>query len=240
MPRLPNSRSTAFLAAAAAAAALAGCGADRTVTGSTYPFDYRERHPIMLADGTRSLDVFVNGSGLDRRQYEDVRAFALEYLRHGHGPITAQMPTGGGTDFMAHRTLEGVRAALAEGGLSPGALSVSSYVVAHPKAASAVRLSFHRLQAKVATKCGLWPKDVGVSNFPAGFNNEPYWNLGCAVQSNVASQVADPVDLVRGRQEGRIDTLRRSKDIENIRQGKDPSTQYRQDGQNSVKQQANQ
>jgi type IV pilus biogenesis protein CpaD/CtpE len=39
----------------------------------------------------------------------------------------------------------------------------------------------------------------------------PYWNLGCAMQSNVASQIADPVDLVRGRQEGRIDTASRSR-----------------------------
>ena len=37
-----------------------------------------------------------------------------------------------------------------------------------------------------------------------------YWNLGCAMQSNVAAQVADPVDLVRGRTEGRLDPIRRA------------------------------
>jgi pilus assembly protein CpaD len=46
----------------------------------------------------------------------------------------------------------------------------------------------------------------------------------------VASQVADPVDLVRGRQETPPDTVRRTKVIDAVRQGQDPSTQYRQEG----------
>jgi pilus assembly protein CpaD len=50
------------------------------------------------------------------------------------------------------------------------------------------------------------------------------------MQSNVAAQVADPIDLVRGRAEGRPDSIRRGKVIDAIREGKDPSTQYRQEG----------
>ncbi len=57
----------------------------------------------------------------------------------------------------------------------------------------------------------------------------------CATQSNIASQVADPVDLVRGRPEGRIDTVRRTRDIGELRQGKDPSTEWKQDGKTNVK-----
>ncbi len=38
----------------------------------------------MLADGTRSLDVFPTGPGhLDPRQGDDVDAFMLEYRRYG-------------------------------------------------------------------------------------------------------------------------------------------------------------
>ena len=47
------------------------------------------------------------------------------------------------------------------------------------------------------------------------------------MQSNVASQVADPVDLVRGRPEARIDTVRRMENIKKLREAQDPSTQYR-------------
>jgi pilus assembly protein CpaD len=239
MTRSPKTkRAPRALAILAAGLPLVACSADRAVTGSTYPHDYRQRHAIMLAEGTRTLDVFVNAAhGLDPRQREDVVAFAVEYRRYGQGPLTAQVPAGSGAEIGAHRTLEAIREALDVGGVPGGLLSISTYLVADPRAASAIRLSFPRLKAKVAGKCGLWPQDLGVSNLRSDLNNEPYWNQGCALQSNVAAQVADPVDLVRGRQEGRIDTLRRQKDIDSIRKGKDPSTQYRSDEKGKINQQ---
>ena len=238
MTRPKTRRAPRPLAILLAGLPLAACGADRAVIGSIYPHDYRQRHPIVLAEGARTLDVFVNAAqGLDPRQREDVIAFAVEYRRYGQGPLAAQIPAGSGAEIGAHRTLEAIREALDAGGVPGGHLAVSTYLVADPRAASAIRLSFPRLKAKVASKCGLWPHDLGVSNIRSDLSNAPYWNQGCALQTNVAAQVADPVDLVRGRQEGRIDTLRRAKDIENIRQGKDPSTQYRSDEKAKINQQ---
>ncbi len=109
------------------------------------------------------------------------------------------------------------------------------YPVAAPTLAAPIRLSFERMQAKVAGACGTWPQDIGVSDYGVDNSNKPYWNFGCSTQATLAAQVADPVDLVRGRQEGRIDTVRRIRDVGQLRDGKDPSTQWRQDGQNSVK-----
>lgn len=228
--RLPPSRA---VAAAALGLILSACAADRTVTGSTYPYDHRERHPIVLAQGMQTLDVFV-GAGIGRRQRDDIHAFAAEYRRHGSGPILAQVPAGPGLGGASHFALDGIRAAFAEAGLSDAPLAVSAYPVADPTVASAIRLSFRRLQAKVATKCGLWPRDLGTSDLRSNARNEPYWNHGCAVQSNLANQVADPIDLVRGRPEDGIDTIRRTKAIDSLRQAKDPSTQYRQDGQGRI------
>jgi type IV pilus biogenesis protein CpaD/CtpE len=91
MPRLtPQCPIWVRLAAVAAlGSSLAAC-ADRVVTGPTYPVDVRERHPIVLADAPRTLDVFVNSAtGLDSRQRDDVRAFAGEYRRYGQGQIIA-------------------------------------------------------------------------------------------------------------------------------------------------------
>ncbi|HYF53830.1 MAG TPA: CpaD family pilus assembly protein [Salinarimonas sp.] len=212
---------------------LAACAADRSVTGSTYPRDYRERHPIVLADTPRTLDIFVAGPALDPRQRADVLAFAEDYRRTARGPLAIQVPAGvAGTG----PTLDAVRRALAEQGLPSGAASVSTYRPSDPTIASPIRLSFAALKAKVASTCGLWPQDLGVSDPGFNMRNEPYWNLGCATQANMAAQVADPVDLVRGRQEGLADATRRAKDVENIRQGKDPSTQFRQDGRNRINQ----
>jgi pilus assembly protein CpaD len=203
-------------------APLVACGPDRVVTGSTYPTDYRERHPIVLRNGARILDVFVGG-GLDQRQRDDIMTFAAEYRSRGQGLVTADVPAGG----KAGRGLSLVREALAEAGVPAGRVVVTSYPVTEPGLAAPIRLSFQRLEAKVASRCGLWPQDLGVSNVKANANNEPYWNLGCAMQTNIAAQTADPVDLVRGRAETRVDTMRRMSNIEKLRQGQDPSTDYK-------------
>jgi pilus assembly protein CpaD len=197
------------------------------VTGSTYPVDYRDRHPIVLAHAPETLDVFVSPAGIGERQREDVRAFAAEYRRHGEGFITADLPAGPKAGAAPRRALSAVYAALAEAGVPSSRVTVTSYPVVDPELAAPIRLSFRRLQAKVGSRCGLWPQDLGVSDVKFNANNDPYWNFGCATQSNIASQVADPVDLARGRSEGRVDTVRRMQNIEKLRQGQDPSTTYK-------------
>ena len=233
MSRNPKAHSAAtrLLAVGALGSALAGCMADRVVTGSTGALEYRQRHPIVLAEGARKLDVFVTGhAGLDGRQREDVRTFATKYRRSGQGAIVAQVPAGTRNDAAAHYAVAKINELLADEGLPPGAMAVTAYPVADPFVAAPIRLTFTRLTAKVNSPCGTWPRDLGVSDVRQGTSNETYWNLGCAMQSNVAAQVADPVDLVRGRAEGRPDSVRRGKVIEAVREGKDPSTEYRQEG----------
>src|SRR5215204_321798 len=171
-----------------------------------------------------SIRVSARTSSLSRSSI-GATATARLWRRCRPGPAPSLAPTGRSKPSARRSRSAGFRAATSR------SRPISSPI---PAPASPIRLSFQRLKAKVAGKCGLWPHDLGVSNMSADLNNGPYWNQGCALQSNVATQVADPVDLVRGRQEGRIDTLRRSKDIENLRQGKDPSTQYRSDEKGKI------
>ncbi|WP_375462814.1 CpaD family pilus assembly protein [uncultured Methylobacterium sp.] len=228
------------LVLAALAALLGACHSDRAATGSIYPTDYRTRHPIVLADGSRSLDVFVTGTGhLDPRQAADIDAFLLEYRRYGRGSLLVELPRGVAPGLAAgiERTAAAIRRLGAENAVPARGMAFSGYAVAAPDLASPIRLSFRRMEARVADRCGLWPQDLGENSPIANFRNEPSWNLGCATQSALAAQVADPVDLVRGRPEGRIDTTRRVKDIGQLRDGKDPSTTWRQDGKSDVKSQ---
>ena len=236
--RTPARRSLAVALLASLGASLGACHADRAVTGSIVPADYRARHPIVLADGSRVLDVFVTGIGhIDPRQAADIDAFLLEYRRYGRGSLVMDLPRGVAPDVGAgvERTAAAIRRLGAEGGVPPREIVLSGYPVGDPGLASPIRLSFHRMEAHVADKCGLWPQDLGESSPVANFRNQPSWNLGCSTQATIAAQVADPVDLVRGRPEGRIDTVRRVKDIGQLREGKDPSTAWRQDGKTSVK-----
>ena len=218
-------RATLLAAVTALAPALAGCASDADTTGSVYPYDYRDRHPIVLAQGARVLDVFIDTrSGYDERERQDVAAFVDEFRRYGTGSLSAQVPTGTAQAAGTRAALARIRAA------AGGRLAVSGYRPADPAVASPIRLSFGRLQARVGSQCGLWPQDLGVADYEFNQSNRPYWNLGCAMQSNVAAQIADPVDLVRGRQPTPPDTARRMSNIEKLRQGSDPSTQYKNEG----------
>jgi pilus assembly protein CpaD len=207
-------------------AGLAGCKTTDDVTGSTYPVDVRDRHPIVLANGARMLDIFVDSSrGYGERGRADLAAFVAEYRRHGQGPLIVQVPVGTENRAETRRAVDRVRG---EAGVR---LAMSTYRPSDPTLASPIRLTFHRLQAKVGSTCGQWPQDLGVSDAEFSFENRPYWNLGCATQSNFAAQIADPVDLVRGRQETSPDTIRRMYNFEKIRQGTDPSTTYKTEAQ---------
>lgn len=222
-----------LIAAVLAIGALLGGCANRTAEPDALaygPNDVRERHPIVLRDAPRSLDVFVgrSGSTLDARQAEDVASFAREFRRSGKGGLVAEVPTGDRRDRAAHDTLNGIRAALSRGGVSPAVLSVRSYPVQDPGLASPIRLTFASLQAGLPHACGQWPTDLGASDFKFSASNAPYWNLGCSSQATLAAQVADPLDLVRSRDEGRSDIVKRMGAIAKIREGQDPSTQYRQ------------
>ncbi|MFF8802501.1 MULTISPECIES: CpaD family pilus assembly protein [unclassified Methylobacterium] len=236
-----HSRASRFRPAVAVllvAGLLGACRADRVATtGSTYPIDVRTRHPIVLADGERTLDIFPTGIGhIDPRQRADLEAFLTQYRRYGRGVLLVEMPRGvsPGLAGPVERTGAAIRHLAAEMGVPARGLQLTAYPIANPTLASPLRLSFQRMQAKVADKCGLWPRDLGVSDVRADWSNEPTWNLGCATQATLAAQVADPIDLVRGRPEGRIDSVRRTQDIGQLREGKDPSTQWRQDGQTNV------
>ncbi|KAB1070645.1 CpaD family pilus assembly protein [Methylobacterium planeticum] len=236
-PRAP----LALAAVSVLAALLGACNTSRVATtGSIAPVDYRARHPIVLQDGTRSLDVFATGRGhLDPRQAADLDAFLLEFRRYGRGVLVVDLPRGVSPAVGAavERTAVAIRRMGADSGVSARDMILTGYAVANPALAAPIRLSFQRMEAKVTSQCGLWPRDLGVSDPAYTLSNEPAWNLGCSTQANVAAQVADPVDLLRGRPEGRIDTVRRTQDIGKLREGKDPSTSWRQDGQTNVKSQ---
>jgi pilus assembly protein CpaD len=216
---------------AALGPALGGCFADRDrdVTGSVYPNDVRDRHPITLVNAPRVLDIFVQGpNGVDYRQSGDLRMFLAEYRQLGTGPLVVQVPSGADLGGATRQAVAHIRES------AGGRLSISSYQPVDPSVASPIRLSFVRLQAKVSDRCGLWPQDLGVNDVSFNNSNEAYWNFGCAMQSNIASQTADPVDLVRGRPETAPDTIRRMGNIDKLRQATDPSTNYRQDSQNKI------
>lgn len=216
------------LAVAASACLLAAaCARKAPDVTATIPTDYRDRHPIVIAPAEEGIDIFVRGaSKLDHRQLLELKEAANDYRVNGQGHMTILSPIGAYGE--PNRGAAAVRAALASAGVRN--IAQSHYRVEGRAAEQPVRVVYTKLKARTATKCGQWPADLsGFQNMRAE-NNEPFYNFGCATQNMLANQVADPIDLVRGRTEDGSNTARRLQVIDALRSGKDPSTDYRVTG----------
>ncbi len=194
-----------------------------------YPSDYRVRHPIVLAERPTTLPVFARATtGLDSRQAEDVRAFGQAFRHDSMSTLLVSVPAVNGkpTSLVA-TTARQVRQVLMSAGVNPRMIQWQAYDATTLGPQSPLNLSFGQLTAAVPHACGAWPDDLAAGAGLEGFQNEPFWNLGCATQSTLALQAADPVDLVRPRVEGRSDLVKSVNDIQKLRTGEDPSTAYR-------------
>lgn len=232
--RRPKRSKAAALLACLAGVPAAGCvHDDRAVATSPVPDDYHLRHPVVLADGPRHIDIFLVGSSgkLDFRQAHDLTAFAAEYNALGQGRIRALVPHGAVDAWAADATLDAIRRGLAAASVK-GDIEVGTYKVLDPALAAPVRLSFRKLQAKLASRCGDWPEDLGSGHDVEEWENRSYYNLGCATQRTLTAQIDDPRDLVRPRAEDPSDVEMRTRAIGDIRgsqdarQATDPSTAW--------------
>jgi pilus assembly protein CpaD len=88
-----------------------------------------------------------------------------------------------------------------------------------------IKISYAKMVAE-AGPCGLWPKDLGPSLESGYTENQPYWNLGCANQRNLAAMIDNPADLVQPRGETPAYAARRSVAVDKYRKGDIPSGNY--------------
>jgi pilus assembly protein CpaD len=204
---------------------LAGCGAtERMVVSSIPQDDYQVRHPIVLGEEPRTLEILVEpvSGQFDRHSAAQLREFASLYRKFGRGPITIMPPAFPG----ATPPVGPVRDALTKAGVN--ARTIVAPYPAGPNLAAPVRLSFLGLKARVADQCGQWPRDLALgSGAGEDWSNKPYWNYGCAYQTAFAAQVADPRDLVTPQGETPADTALRTRGIESLRNGQDPGTNWK-------------
>jgi pilus assembly protein CpaD len=231
MAALPDARSMfaaqvlRFSLAAAFASVLSGCGTQYASSDPAFPGDFQERHPIVVAAAPTSIDLYPVGGALDQRSRANIRAFVERYQRYGEaGTIKIQTPAGTNPHLIA--VYEVRRALLAEG--VKGRIGVGTYLPSNDGAAPLVRVSFIGLKAIVRTQCGQWPEDLASGSSVEGWKNEPYSNFGCATQSMIAAQVDDPRDFVQPHALGPSDVAMRTRAIEDVRDGKDPRTQWSQ------------
>ena len=224
LPHLRMSSVLRYCAVAGLAISLGGCSTDRVVTGSIVPENYRERHPVVIAERATSMDIYVSGAAMDRASRARLEEFGTNFRANGTGRIEILLPTGSASEAAAKAALPSIRQALAQGGAT-GFVSVGSYP-ADPMVAAPIHVSYVGIRGAVATKCGEWPADLASAGTVDGWSNRPYWNMGCATQNAMANQVADPRDLVEPRAMGNGDVEMRIRAIGKVRQGADPGTSW--------------
>jgi pilus assembly protein CpaD len=224
--RAASSLALRGLLVAGLAIGVAGCNTTARDTTGSVPNDYRQRHPISLKEGTRSLEIFVGTGrgGLSPSQRAEVLAFASNWQREGTGGLVIDRPVGSPNERAAMDTMRQVISILQASGIPSYGIAVRPYQPPSNKLAT-IRLNHPQIVAQ-AGPCGLWPEDLGPTYDPWHYENKPYFNLGCATQRNLAAQVATPADLVQPRAEAPVYTAKRTFGAEKWRRGESPATVY--------------
>jgi len=205
---------------------LGACNTTGEIVTQTVPTDYRQRHPIAVQEGKKSIVIFVGKArgGLSSPQQADVAGIARDWVREGTGSVVVDVPVDTANSRAASATYQDIRSVLASGGVPSRAIVRHPYRPEDPALLPTIRLSYSRIAA-VAGPCGLWPEDVGPSILDPGYNeNRPYFNLGCATQRNLAAMIDNPADLEQPRAETPVYTARRDIAFERYRKGTSIST----------------
>jgi pilus assembly protein CpaD len=200
-------------ASALAAVALSACAHDGIVAADYTPLTPTEQYTIEVRQHPDQIQLAPNPGGLTRNQEAALADLAERWRSGGGGLITIQAPNG--VDSTA--TTESARALLVTLGASPDEVRTVGY--APPAGARpAVIVGYAAFQA-TGPQCGTQWESLATD-----YSNEPHHNYGCAVTANIATQIANPRDLIAPRTMGPADATRRSVVLDKYRKGETTST----------------
>lgn len=214
-----------LLAAAAIAACLAGCASDNTgVASADRPLTPTAQYPLKAEAHPDEIRLAVHAGGLSPAQGEAVAQLANRWLDAGSGMVTIQVPTKGADLRAANQDSLAARSLLVSMGVPAERIQRVGY---DPEADAAAPLVVgYAAYEAVIPSCGhTWEN---VSN---NMSNKTMVNFGCALQANVATQIANPADIVMPRATGPSDATRRGVVLDKYRHG--DVTSSAKDGQAS-------
>lgn len=170
--------------------------------------DPAANHPISVEPHFTSIKVSFSApeAGLLPDDAARFEAFVADYLSRGSGSISVSAPQG--SDSTAALSYFGAR--LFQMGVPRSRILVGTRNGSDPR----VEIGFIAYVARTDA-CGDWS-----DNLAKTYDNRPARNFGCAVQHNIAAQVADPRDLIEMRPSDPSDAARRAQVLDNYEKGK--------------------
>ncbi|KQT83058.1 CpaD family pilus assembly protein [Aurantimonas sp. Leaf443] len=193
-----------------------GCANVHTIEVGAVPDDYRNRHPIVVGEAVRTIEIpiLVSDRALSPGDRSRVEDFGERFKVSGAGAIQVLMPAGAANDFAARHVTSEVVALLKRRRIDKARIYVQPYPAQGLAGPVPIRLAFATLEARTR-QCGVWDADLGDTS-----ENRNYTNFGCATQQNIAAQIADPRDLVSPRGMGEIDAQQRTNMLDKYRTGR--------------------
>lgn len=192
--------SDAMRAAAIAAVLLAGsCAAPINDGSAGLTDDPDMNHPIVVdtASNAVRLSFSAADAGLMPEDAARFDAFVAQYRADGNGTVNVTAPAGPA----AQQTLSYFGERLAAAGVPRSRIMVGT----RNDGDAHVELSYVGYVAHTVG-CGDWSSQQASDTA----SNLPMANFGCAVQHNIAAQIANPRDLIDSPALGQSDAMRRA------------------------------
>lgn len=166
-------------------------------------------HPIAVEPAYQSMKLYYSpaDAGISPADQARFDNFVADYQQHGNGSIAVSAPAGINSQAMIGFFAQRIN----DMGVPKNHILVASHDA--PDGDMRVEINYVSYQAHT-DKCGDWSENLAYSA-----DNLTPRNFGCAVQHNIAAQVADPRDLLGPRPMDAADANRRVTVIGKYEQG---------------------
>ena len=188
---------------------LTGCMGGPASLGGEAPLTPTSRYALQAEPGLDRIALAVHETGLSGNQQAALSDLVNRFAIEGAPTLVVEAPAGG--DPVASQAAWNVKAGLMAAGAPDHMIRVVSYVGPDPRAP--ILVGFETLRAAVP-QCGTRWGSLGRTG-----DNQSASNFGCAVNANLAAQIANPRDIVTPRAMTPADAQRRAVVFDNYAKG---------------------
>jgi pilus assembly protein CpaD len=189
--------------------AVSGCMGGPASLGGEPPLTPLSRYSLQVEPGLDRIALAVHENGLSANQQSALSDMVSRFAVEGAPTLVVEAPAGG--DPVANQAAWDIKAALVAAGAPDHRVRLVSYTGPDPRAP--VLVGFETVRA-VVPQCGTAWGNLGRTG-----DNQSASNFGCAVNANLAAQIANPRDIIAPRAMTPSDVARRSVVFDDYRKG---------------------